>query len=78
MHFILTKILETQWNLSIMDLRIKDTSVIRTFIDGPKRSAIETIKYLLDLRIKDTSLFRITDAWSGPKWPWCIVNELYS
>ena len=31
-----------QWNLSITALRIKDTSVIRTPIDGPKRSAIET------------------------------------
>ena len=35
-------IIHLQWNLSIMDLRIKDTSVIGTPIDSPKRSAIET------------------------------------
>ena len=36
-----------QRNLSIYTaLRIKDTSVIRTAIDGPKRSAIETCTYL--------------------------------
>ena len=35
-----------QWNLSITDLQIKDTSVIWTPIDGPKLSAIETCTYL--------------------------------
>ena len=33
-------------NLSVMDLRIKDTSVIQMPIDGPKWSAIETCTYL--------------------------------
>ena len=64
-----------QRNLSIMALRIKDTSVIRTTIDGPKRSAIKTCTYL----IKDTYLFRITDAWSDPKrLYYCMVSELYN
>lgn len=31
---------------SIMSLRIKDTSILRTAIDGPKCSAIETCTYL--------------------------------
>ena len=35
-----------QWNLSITDLQIKDTSVIRTPTDGPKQSAIEMCTYL--------------------------------
>ena len=35
-----------QWNLSITALQIKDTSIIRTPINSPKRSAIETCTYL--------------------------------
>ena len=46
-----------QWNLSITALRIKDTSVIRTAIDGPKLSTIETCTYFTsELR---TPLFRV-------------------
>ena len=51
-----------QWNLSIMDLQIKDTSVIRTPIDGPKRSAIETCTYLTSkLRTPLYSVLRTLD-----------------
>ena len=35
-----------QWNHSITALQIKDTSIIRMLINGPKRSAIETCTYL--------------------------------
>ena len=35
-----------QWNLSITNLQITDTSVARTVINGPKQSVIETCTYL--------------------------------
>ena len=55
-------IVEIQWNLSITNLRIKDTSVIRMPIDGPKRSAIETCTYLTsELRTPLYSVLRTLD-----------------
>ena len=75
LFFLLNSIILTshlQWNPSITALQIKDTSVIRTAIDSPKWSTIETCTYIvLYLKIKDTSLFRITDSWSRPKWSYC-------
>ena len=51
-----------QWNLSITALRIKDTSVIRTAIDSPKRSTIETCTYFTsELRTPLYSILRTHD-----------------
>ena len=50
------------WNLSITDLRIKDTSVIQTPIDGPEWSAIEMCTYLTSvLRTPLYSVLRTLD-----------------
>ena len=38
--------MHVQWNLSITALQIKDTSIIRTTIDGPKQLAIEMCTYM--------------------------------
>ena len=59
--------LNIQWNLSIMALRIKDTSVIQMAINGPKRSAIETCSYLTsELRIPLYSILQMqTPALNG-------------
>ena len=45
-----------------MALRIKDTSVLRTTIDGPKRSAIKMCTYLTsELRTPLYSVLRMLD-----------------
>lgn len=66
-----------QWNLSITAIQIKDTSVIRTAIDGPKRLAIETCTYpTSELR---APLYSVLQTQShAPKRSYCIVNELYN
>ena len=46
----MTMYMYAQWNLSITDLRIKDTCVMWATIDGPKQLAIETCTYILDFR----------------------------
>ena len=66
---------------TLMALRTKDTSIIQTAIDGPKRSAIETCTYLTsELRTPLYSVLRMHDPapkghiaqltnsiiWSGP------------
>ena len=57
-----------------MALRIKDTSVIWTAIDGPKWSAIEMCTYLTsELR---TSLYSV--LWMHSPAPNGHVNELYN
>ena len=75
---------DRQWNLSIMALRTKDTSIIQTAIDGPKWSAIETCTYLTsEIRTPLYSVLLTHDPapnghnaqltnsiiWSGPR-PW--------
>ena len=53
---------DLEWNLSIMALRTKDTSIIQTAIDGLKRSAIETCTYLTsELRTPLYSVLRTHD-----------------
>ena len=70
---------QIQWNLSIMGLRIKDTSVIRTPIDGPKQSAIETCTYLIsELRTPLFSVIRMHDAAPNGHIAWITTSFIRS
>ena len=46
---------DIQWNLSILALQIKDTSIIQMAIDNPKRSAIETPRALCSVLAMDAA-----------------------